>query len=749
MLSAGVKLSLCDQPFGPSQEQPMSTPHAQPGFWRSLRNIAWLLVLIRVPLLMVIIGALLVWHVPQIADLFAISRGNSNMWCTLAAATILGVMVWASARTLYSFDWNREGHSVGARAGEWLPRVLGALVPLTMAFGYLRVPSASDSRDALWFFLAAALVFFGTWKRRDLGKLMRERTGLRGSLSNLIFGEQQAPAVGSLRHWSRAHGEPALGTGVGNLHLFGIAVPLLATVVGSLMPDLLTMFGPLALILGAATFLTWASTAPVYWATRRKIPLLTVLLLWATAISFLIDNHAVRLAPGMRSTEHAVQGLNYESGARQTLEQYAQQFVDQRRECERIYLIASEGGGIRAAMWTALVLGELESQSQGKFWRCTLAASGVSGGSLGLAVFAATMRDFHDHTLAPEQLLAERVKRARLVLEVDFLSPVLASMFGADQLQRFLPLTIFSDRGQALEDAWIRSYRKHIKAEAESFSAPLVELLRGPSPTPLLLLNTTVVASGERLIQHPLQRLTCSKSFEQGCIRAVQDSVDWLPAELPLSSAVLNSARFTFVSPAGTVYQPKQGQTEASGQLVDGGYFENSGLETLRSLQLALADIHPNQFPPTQIIHISNDVGLNGVMRHNEDDCAKPEPPEFSLWGELLSPMMALYQSRSARGERARVTTYWFNENRFWHFRLCASDHPIPLGWTVSEDTVAEMLLQLSGNHADVVARLNRKSSNFAAGFTDGALIKQALGIGATAHTPAAAQLPAEVSAQE
>jgi hypothetical protein len=108
-----------------------------------------------------------------------------------------------------------------------------------------------------------------------------------------------------------------------------------------------------------------------------------------------------------------------------------------------------------------------------------------------------------------------------------------------------------------------------------------------------------------------------------------------------------------------------------------------------------------------------------------------------------------LYQSRSARGERARVTTYWFNENRFWHFRLCASDHPIPLGWTVSEDTVAEMLLQLSGNHADVVARLNRKSSNFAAGFTDGALIKQALGIGATAHTPAAAQLPAEVSAQE
>src|SRR5213078_1342962 len=66
---------------------------------------------------------------------------------------------------------------------------------------------------------------------------------------------------------------------------------------------------------------------------------------------------------------------------------------------------------------------------------------------------------------------------------------------------------------------------------------------------------------------------------------------------LPLREAVLNSARFTYVSPAGTVYgcykelvdgRCPQGEEKIWERLVDGGYFENSGVSTLSDVMQAV-----------------------------------------------------------------------------------------------------------------------------------------------------------------
>ena len=52
---------------------------------------------------------------------------------------------------------------------------------------------------------------------------------------------------------------------------------------------------------------------------------------------------------------------------------------------------------------------------------------------------------------------------------------------------------------------------------------------------------------------------------------------------MPASTAAHNSARFTYVSPAGKLVSSRKGQNR--GYVIDGGYFENYG--ALTALELA------------------------------------------------------------------------------------------------------------------------------------------------------------------
>lgn len=197
------------------------------------------------------------------------------------------------------------------------------------------------------------------------------------------------------------------------------------------------------------------------------------------------------------------------------------------------------------------------------------------------------------------------------MMTTDFLAPVLGVMFGTDQLQRFLPARLFSDRGQALEDQWRRSYEhsyspKEKNLSKGSFSASLTTLLKDTDGQWLavLLLNTTVMQTGRRMVLHPFapasdcgERNSAAPEFSEPCFPGADDGAAWFPAELPASSAALNSARFAYVSPAGSVYRRKgsnaSGLPEFLGQVVDGGYFENSGTVTLADFRDAIRVLAP------------------------------------------------------------------------------------------------------------------------------------------------------------
>jgi hypothetical protein len=653
--------------------------------WLWIVNAVDLLILVRVPVLAVGLGVVAVVYVPQIRELFEISisgdAGRLEAFWACVFAMGLSVVAWYSARTLFRFRYPNRNYKarVKKRLGEWLPRVLIAAVPVAMATIYFGTAPPGGGRIHLvwgfiYLFLAAGLLWLAVRRRR-----IARRLGLS---------IEQKPQAGALDHWRD------LGP-VRYTHYLALAAGIGGGVVGAMFPGWLTGFGPLALLLGGMAWLVMMSTAPIHFCTRHRIPLITVLVLLAYVWTSLDvnDNHAVRLTAEQRSTQDPPRGLNYGAAGRPSLEAFIGDWWDEGRQAacdDRAWFVSSEGGGIRAAMWTVLVLNELDAATEGRLWPCTMAVSGVSGGSLGLATFAVHWRESHG-----------RINGTGLVefLQGDFLAPVLGSMFGADLLQRVLPGRLFTDRGQALEGAWVSAFQKRLieNEGSHGLAMPLSEMAfdREGRALPALLLNTTIVDDGRRLIQHPFASL--GEMPFPGSV----DGSTWFPAELPVFSAVHNSARFTLVSPAGTVRRRHNHGVKALGQVVDGGYFENSAttslahfIERFRATTDAEAAV--------AVIHISNDPGVAPFARDGEDHCPDTPPAKAEdIRGELLAPAAALLATRDARGQFARQELGERIASRaddhLWHYRLCQRQRNIPLGWTIGQATTDEMKDQLAG----------------------------------------------------
>jgi hypothetical protein len=287
-------------------------------------------------------------------------------------------------------------------------------------------------------------------------------------------------------------------------------------------------------------------------------------------------------------------------------------------------IVATAGGGIRAAYWTATILERLEDKLR---WSATTGApsdkipaesplrnllfaiSGVSGGSVGAAAYAAAV---HDHEVTGADI------RPTNYLQGDFLAPGLASMVFIDGLANLLPNFGQIDRGQALElgfEAASLTAKDNdglLSHKFLSFFPTMAAVAEMKSWRPALLLNATHQETGRRIIASHIK-------IERGVVFDSYDALQLLNADVRLSTAAHNSARFTYISPAGNL----SSATDATqikhfnrGYVIDGGYFENYGAET--ALELANAAIkaikaddpeHPNKVKLV-ILQISSDPTL-------------------------------------------------------------------------------------------------------------------------------------------
>jgi hypothetical protein len=316
-------------------------------------------------------------------------------------------------------------------------------------------------------------------------------------------------------------------------------------------------------------------------------------------------------------------------------------------------IVNAYGGGLRAAIYTAQVLALADDATCGAFGEHLHALSGVSGGSVGIAVYLVARQHvvknglYNDCVPGAKSLLTDYVTAA---LVKDHLSPVIAKLLSRDIFFRThaTPPT-FATRGQALLDSWDDALAQALEPNATEPVHPLGELLAnldgGIQPMPRVFFNTTDADTGR------------NEWFSNGAPKPNRDASNY--SSFPVSQAkgtfgmsvgqaILHSARFPFVSPAGSYMVDKVGH-----RLVDGGYADNSGTQTLLSEviksakaaygeNIVLLDINGN--PPDP-----DPKSIQPADAQGKDDDAQPK------LSSLATAVLALLQARSAHAENAVV----------------------------------------------------------------------------------------------
>lgn len=424
-----------------------------------------------------------------------------------------------------------------------------------------------------------------------------------GRLLSLIFSEtaresvrakirSDPPAQGKLRRQqapSRAEKtDEALSTeAVDRLRgLLQFCALLLGFQIGFFM---LVVWGPpFAPHVGSAAILAlglggWATVGSVliFLTQASRFPILAAALVTAVLCSAVMDNHAMRrTGPADAGFVEKRERLP-EAGIDPIGKAFDEWQTALGPDAASCIIVAAEGGGIRAAMWPAIVLGTLQDrsirdprrQNRADFASHVFAISGVSGGSVGAAVFAAVSADYRESGKVREY-------GARICGQ-DHLAPTLGGLLYPDALQRFLPFSIFNDRASYFERSWETAsiLPPNQPAKTTRLAQPFTELWSdaGSSWRPALFLNTTMVENGKRAIVSNLPVRTSgggqfidAHDLHAHLRKFGPGAGVW--QDVTLSTAAHASARFPLVSPPGRL--------PSGFRVVDGGYFENSAATT-------------------------------------------------------------------------------------------------------------------------------------------------------------------------
>ena len=563
----------------------------------------------------------------------------------------------------------------------WVPRLLGLFVFVIEIIGFRSVP-VTKIWIYIWLAASAIVYWIVVVKRRDVFPR------LRGTQERQVgVWKEFAPSTRWLLiiafvievvlfFW-------ALTSPVSWWHL-GVAATLVLTI---------------AVWIPFGTFL-------VGLGVRWRFPLLGALLLFAVLISRCTDNHDIRTNGAVLNRPPIEEA--FETWYQRTLPLYHGSGP------LPVFVVATEGGGIRAAYWTATALTAVTDQVP-QFADHCFAISGVSGGALGALVYDAILaRRIGNDPRPISAILGPTPKLqgdVRLMLKFDALSGTLAALAQPDLLQRFVPAPLFPDREAALERGWETAWSRAFGTDL--FGGPFLATMQAHPRLPNLFLNGTVVETGERILTsnvHVRRSLHFRNAF---------DAFDQMRVDIPMSTAAGMSARFTYVSPAGKIVyngsdkdkprvpstctagdvaNPNRGRA-LFGHVVDGGYFENSGAVTAREVVAAIADYAAAKGykiqPYVILIDHWDSLAANNCPRDKNlfcpapGQCGPPPPAKAEdFLNEVMSPLRGVLNARNARGLQAIGDIV---SNNVAELRLAPTkpgQQPLPLGWVLSDEAM-------------------------------------------------------------
>ncbi len=276
-----------------------------------------------------------------------------------------------------------------------------------------------------------------------------------------------------------------------------------------------------------------------------------------------------------------------------------------------IVLVAASGGGSRAAIYSALMLRQLNKDFP-EIAGQLQAISSVSGGSLTNAAYVARMLEIKDKDAAErEAFRRERLNDLTQAVRQDFVLPTLIGS-----------LVPFESRGAAIEHAWeegpVGLKTTHLSDLAKAWRVSLADSADVPFPIPMF--NSTSL-DGHQVVISPFDKAFYTRPEVNGRAAGTSnayDPIDGVPTwvfyrngiygledllaqyDPRLSSSVRGSANFPFGFPLIQVetdrplfFSPdplRRGERRKTVHLTDGGALSNSGLWSLSNLMLNRAD---------------------------------------------------------------------------------------------------------------------------------------------------------------
>ncbi|MCU1367704.1 MAG: hypothetical protein JWN39_3343 [Ilumatobacteraceae bacterium] len=271
------------------------------------------------------------------------------------------------------------------------------------------------------------------------------------------------------------------------------------------------------------------------------------------------------------------------------------------RRVQPLVILAAEGGGIRAAWWTVDVMQALTATPCGA--QTLFLTSGVSGGAVGLGLVSsvsppATELAGGRETYPPYIAVTNMAKEDGLAAATSGLltRDLFAGAFGLEFDAADVPdeISHFPDRAALMEDAWIQ--------QIGQFGDPFAVGASPANVTWHTVFNGTSVAHDCRAMMSdvllvPKDRRDATEMRQANSCRdpdnPIPGAYDLLTDSpcyvgLPTSTASLLAARFPYVTPSGVV--TKTCHHDFADQVIDGGYAENTGIDTANSV---LAQLMP------------------------------------------------------------------------------------------------------------------------------------------------------------
>jgi hypothetical protein len=234
---------------------------------------------------------------------------------------------------------------------------------------------------------------------------------------------------------------------------------------------------------------------------------------------------------------------------------------------------------------------------------------------------------------------------------------------------------------------------------------------------PLWFANGTDATTGNRVITAPILAPDKPASGSPWPFRGARDFHTLMSADVSIATAINSTARFPYLEPFGEML-PLNGKKQA-GSLVDGGYFENEGLQTALDLAEWLAAQSEALGRPVRPI-IVQATGDSEADVHAADvmTCKQPSDGAFipddkhSAW-QILAPLMGLYHVRGGHSAvllRQTHDQFCGARARFVHFYLPADEkgRPIPLNWVLSNGAAGSIWQAFTDRQVANAAELQR-----------------------------------------